>query len=187
MEDRHIPQKVDKFLRIRNQPKRRVQLSDLQIEILYKISTSKELNLEKVSKELDVPKSTVYYNFKKLEDEGVIRGVNLDIDQNLLGVDITAITFVRTKYVGASGDSIGVKLANIPGVIAVYYMLGDIDFIVISKAMNREDLKRIIDSIAEIEGVERTSTQYVLNVIKEEPDFFANYPIEVAKKLFGED
>jgi len=173
--------------RIKNQVKKKIALTQLQLDILYKISEMKEVNLEKISKELGVPKSTVHYNFKKLENEGLIRGINLDINESLLGLDITAISLIRTKYVGGSGKEIGEKLAKIPGVIAVYYVLGDIDFIVISKALNREDLKRIIDSIAKVDGVERSSTHYVLNIIKEEKDIFANYPIEVAKILFGQD
>jgi DNA-binding Lrp family transcriptional regulator len=175
----------DIYPRITGQVKKRITLTPLQLDILYKISAMKEVNLEQISKELKIPKSTVYYNYRKLEEEGLIKGVNLEIDQSMLGVDITAITFVRTKYAGASGSETGAKMAKIPGVISVYYVLGDIDFIVVSKAINREDLKRIIDAIAKIEEVERTSTQYVLNVIKEERDFLANYPAEVARVLFG--
>lgn len=163
---------------------KKVVLTELQLEILYKISEMKEVNLERIARELNVPKSTVHYNFKKMEEMGVIKGIVLDVDSNLLGLDITAITFVRTRYAGESGGEIGKKLAEIPGVFAVYYLLGDIDFIVISKAVNREDLKRIIGSIARVEGVERTSTQYVLNTIKEEKDIITCYPFEFAKSLF---
>lgn len=165
----------------------RVKLSQLQLDILYKISEMKEVNLEKISRELGVPKSTVHYNYKKMEEDGLIKGVTLNIDESLLGIDITAVTLVRTKYVGAYGNDIGEQLAKIPGVFAVYYVLGDVDFIVISKALNREDLRRIIDSMAKVPGVERTSTHYVLNLIKEEKDFFTNYPIEFAKRLFMKD
>ena len=177
---------IKELRKIKDHTKKRITLSELQLKILYKISEMKEVNLEKISKELGVPKSTVHYNYRKLEEEGLIQGVSLKIDETLLGIDITAISFVRTRYVGGSGKEIGEELAKIPGVIAVYYVLGDIDFIVISKAFNREDLRRIIDSMAKVEGVERTSTQYVLNIIKEEKDFFANYPVDLAKILFGQ-
>ncbi len=175
------------YSKITRGARKKITLTPLQLNILYMVSRLKEVNLEQISKELKIPKSTVYYNYRKLEEEGLIRGVNLEIDQSMLGLDITAITFVRTKYAGASGEETGKKIAVIPGVIAVYYVLGDIDFIVISKAINREDLKRIIDSIAKIDEVERTSTQYVLNLIKEERDIMACYPSEVARILFGNE
>jgi len=171
---------------ILNQNKKKVTLTHLQLNILYKISEHGEVNLERISKELGVPKSTVYYNFKKLEEEGLIKKTVLDLDESIIGLDITAITLVRTTYAGASGGKIGENISKIPGVVSVYYVLGDIDFIVISKALNREDLKRIINSIAKIEGVERTSTQFVLNVVKEERDILACYPQEVAKVFFCE-
>jgi len=172
---------------IKNRIKRKIMLTELQLDILYKILEIKDVNLERISKELGVPKSTIHYNFKKLEENDLIKGVALDIDEELLGLDITAISLVRTKYVGGTGNQIGEELAKIPGVIAVYYVLGDVDFIVISKALNREDLKRIINSISKVEGVERSSTHYVLNIIKEEKNLFANYPIEVAKLFFGQE
>ncbi|AGK60469.1 Transcriptional regulator [Archaeoglobus sulfaticallidus PM70-1] len=173
------------FKNIINHVKKKVDLTPLQLKILYKISEHGEVNMEVISKELGVPKSTVYYNYKKLEDSGLIRKIMVDLNDELLGLDITAISFVRGKYAGATGKEIGEKISAIPGVVAVYYILGDIDYIVISKALNREDLKRIIDSIANIEGVERTSTQYVLNVIKEERDLLKCYPFEVSEVLFS--
>jgi len=178
---------LSELRKIVNQRKKKVTLTNLQLKILYKISEHGEVNLERISKELGVPKSTVYYNFKKLEEMGLIKKTVLDLDESALGLEITAISFVRTAYAGASGGKIGEEISKIPGVMCVYYVLGDIDFIVISKAANREDLKRIINSMASIKGVERTSTHYVLNVVKEEKDIIACYPQEVAEVLFCEE
>ncbi len=174
----------EELKRIINQEKNKITLTDLQLDILYKISEHKEVNLERISKELGISKSTIHYNYKKLEEVGLIKGFVPILDESLIGLEITAITFVRTKYVGGSGRELGDELAKIPGVLSVYYVLGDIDFIVVSKALNREDLKRIIDSMSKIDGVERTSTQYVLTIIKEEKDLFSCYPSEIARFLF---
>ncbi len=166
--------------RISKNPK----INEIQLRICYEISKMGEINFEKLSKTLEIPKSTIYYNYKKLIDDGIVKGPVLDVNETFLGLDITAVTLVKTKYMGASGERVGDKIAKIPGVSHVYYVLGDIDFVVLSKAKNRTDLKRIINSMAEIEEVERTSSIYVLNVIKEERDFFKNYPFDFAKQLF---
>jgi DNA-binding Lrp family transcriptional regulator len=181
----HSGRTQERVEKIKNQEKNKISLSNLQLDIIYKISEHKEVNLERISKELGISKSTIHYNYKKLEEMGLIQGFVPLINEGLLGLDITAITFVRTKYVGGSGKELGDELAKIPGVVAVYYVLGDIDFIVISKALNREDLKRIIDAMSKIDGVERTSTQYVLTTIKEEKDLFSCYPSEIARILFA--
>jgi len=173
------------FERVINNVNKRLYLTPLQIKILYEISESGEINLEAISKNLGVSKSTIYYNYKKLEESGLIKKITLDLNDSLLGLEITAITFVWGRYSGASGEEIGDEIAKIPGVVSVYHMLGDIKYIVISKALNREDLKRIINSMANIEGVDRTSTQFTLNIIKEERDLLKCYPMEVAEIFFS--
>ena len=63
-------------------------------------------------------------------------------------------------------EEIGQKLASISGVFAVYYILGDFDFIVIARVKDREDLKRLLREINAIDGVVKTGTHFVASIIK---------------------
>lgn len=48
-------------------------------------------------------------------------------------------------------------------------MLGDSDFVLLVRADDREDYMRILEKISSMPDIERTSTQVVTKVMKEDP------------------
>ena len=91
------------------------------------------------------------------------------IDPIKVGKDILAVSLINGKYGSDVSKKLGDKLAKIPGVWAVYYLLGNIDFAVLLRASTREELKNIIDGIMKIDEVEKSNTYLVLERIKEDP------------------
>ncbi len=163
-----------------------IKLEEKDIKILRCIDEDGSCNLDEISKRTSISRSTVHYRLKKFEKMGLIRGTFVELDPQILGLDITAVTFVNVSYENTTAEEIGEKLASISGVFTVYYVLGDFDFIVISKAKDREDLKRILREIHAIDGVVKTGTHFVASTIKEEKRLLVNYDDEVLKKLFCE-
>jgi len=49
----------------------------------------------------------------------------------------------------------------IPGVEEVYYTMGDIDFVAISRVQTRDQLNDLIEEIVSIDGVNETSSKFV--------------------------
>ncbi|WP_457554518.1 Lrp/AsnC family transcriptional regulator [Candidatus Pyrohabitans sp.] len=163
-----------------------VRLEEKDIKILRCIDEDGSCNLDEISKRTSISRSTVHYRLKKFEKMGLIKGTFVELDPQVLGLDITAVTFVNVSYENATAEEIGEKLASIPGVFTVYYVLGDFDFIVIAKAKDREDLKRILREMHAIDGVVKTGTHFVASTIKEEKRLLVNYNDEILKKLFCE-
>jgi DNA-binding Lrp family transcriptional regulator len=64
---------------------------------------------------------------------------------------------------------VGKKIASIPGVWAVYYVLGDFDFIVLVRATNRDDYMNKLEQLSSMNDIERTSTQIAVKIVKEDP------------------
>jgi len=125
--------------------------------------------LQEVAKRLGVPKSTVHYRIKKLEQEGIVDGYHARVNAAKLGFDYLAAVLVRAKYGPKYHEKVGRKLAKIPGVWAVYYVLGDIDFVVLIRAKDRDDYMKKLDQLSSLPGTERTSTQVVVKVVKDDP------------------
>jgi len=50
----------------------------------------------------------------------------------------------------------------IPGVEEVYYTMGDIDFVAISRVQTRDQLNDLIEEIVSIDGVNETSSKFVM-------------------------
>jgi Lrp/AsnC family leucine-responsive transcriptional regulator len=58
-------------------------------------------------------------------------------------------------------------LAEVNGAWAVYYVLGDIDFIVVIRAHDRDDYMRKLNEIFNVGDIERTTTHIVARVFKD--------------------
>ena len=137
--------------------------------ILRALQQDSRIPLQKLAKRLGVPKSTVHYRIRRLEREGVLQGYYAKVNAEGLGYDYLAVILVRAKYGPGYHENVGRKLARLPGVWAVYYVLGDIDFIVLIRAADRDDYMRKLEHISSMSDIERTSTQIVAKVVKEDP------------------
>lgn len=161
-------------------------LGEKDIKILKCIDEDGDCNLDEISRRTNISRSTVHYRLKKFEKAGLIKGNIVEIDPQVLGLDMTTVTLVNASFENISAEEIGKEIASIQGVTVVYYVLGDFDFIVISKAKDREDLKRLLREMHSIDGVIKTGSHFVASSLKEEKRLLANYSEETLKKLFAE-
>jgi len=146
-----------------------MELDQTDRSLLSTLQRDCRIPLQEVAKKLGVPKSTVHYRIKKLEQEGVIEGYHARVNAAQLGYDYLAVVLVRAKYGPKYHEKVGRKLAKTPGVWAVYYVLGEIDFIVLIRARDRDDYMQKLEQISGMTDIERTSTQVVAKVVKEDP------------------
>jgi len=172
-----------KKLRRRSDPKRaktlsskakpeatkRLGIDEIDLRILGALQDDCRARLESIAKEFGIPKSTVHYRIRRLEETGVIERYSAKVNAAKLGKDYLVVVLVRAKYGPHYHQRIGKRIAAIPGVWAVYYVLGDNDFVLLIRADDREDYMRKLDKISSMPDVERTSTQVVAKVIKEDP------------------
>lgn len=163
-----------------------VKLDEKDIQILCYIDKYGNSNLDEIAKKLKISRSTIHYRLKRYKELGIIKRAIAEIDPVALGLDITAVTLIYATYEKTNAEEVGKKLAEIPGVISVYYVLGDVDFIVLHKSKDREDLKRILKEMGSIEGVVRSGTHFVASTVKEEKRILVNYPEKMLQKLLGE-
>ncbi|KYK26454.1 MAG: AsnC family transcriptional regulator [Candidatus Proteinoplasmatales archaeon SG8-5] len=138
----------------------------LDIKILNLLNENARKSFRQIAKELKVSMSTVSNRVKKLEEQGIIKGYAPILDPQKVGLDLQVIIGVRMS----KGKLIDVQnqIATYPNVFGVYDTTGDWDSIVISRFRNRGELNTFIKWVLSLENVERTRTQMVLNVVKEE-------------------
>jgi DNA-binding Lrp family transcriptional regulator len=144
-------------------------VDDVDRKILNILQDDATKSLEEIGKELGMSKTAVHYRLNKLKDKNIIRKIMALIDFGRLGYDISAISLIKAKFGPDYQKIVGEKLRQIKGVWAVYFLLGDIDFVVLLRAKNRNDLLRIIDQFINIPEIERSSTHLILETIKEDP------------------
>ncbi|WP_132057820.1 Lrp/AsnC family transcriptional regulator [Halorussus amylolyticus] len=138
------------------------KLDETDLAILEKVESDFDVSLETLAEELDLSKSAVHYRLNKLKDSGVITSVTADVDPLALGLEMVAITDVSVTHERGYSDDIGEKLTALDGVEQVYYTMGDVDFVVISRVQSRDQLNDLIDRMVAIDGINETSSRFVM-------------------------
>ncbi len=146
-----------------------VELDKTDKMLLKVLQQDSRIPLQVIAKKLGIPKSTVHYRIRRLEREKIVQGYYAKLDPARLGFDYLAVVLVRAKYGPRYHKRVGAKLARIPGVWGVYYVLGDFDFAVLIRAIDRDDYMRKLEQLSNMSDVERTITQVVARVVKEDP------------------
>ncbi|MFX1578377.1 MAG: Lrp/AsnC family transcriptional regulator [Promethearchaeota archaeon] len=160
----------------------RTNLDELDIEILAELQKECRTPLQEIANRVGHPASTVHYRIKRLEKEGIIDGYYAKINPERVGMDYITVIRIFATYKPEYYNTVGKELAKISGVWAVYYSLGDQDFFVLTRSEDRKAFMSTLDAIMETKGVERSKTQVIARVIKEDPRLDINSKVGISKK-----
>lgn len=149
-------------------------LDAVDLELLAYIENDFDVNLEELSEQFDFSKSAIHYRLNKLREKGVVTGVSADVDPLSLGLNMMLISDVMVTHETGYASEIGAKLTDVDGVQQVYYTMGDVDFVVISRVQNREQMNQLVDEIVAIEGVNETSSRFVMQEYKADTNMLSN-------------
>ena len=152
-----------------SETKKKIELDPIDISILKVLQKDCRITLEQLSKILKVPKSTLHYRIRRLEKCGIIEGYYAKVNPAKLGKEYITITLVRAKYGPGYHRKLGEKLAKLPGVWGVYFVLGENDFVVLTRANSRKDFLKTLEKMINSKEIERTTTMAVIEIIKEDP------------------
>jgi Lrp/AsnC family transcriptional regulator, regulator for asnA, asnC and gidA len=143
-----------------------VKMDDLDIDILRSLNENARKSFRDIAKELHVSLTTVSNRVRAMERNEIIQGYMPVVDATKLGYDIMAVIGIKVihgKIVETERD-----LAKDPAVFAVFDSTGEWDAIVMSRFKNRSDLNVFVKKVLDHENVDRTYTQVVLNITKDE-------------------
>ena len=141
-------------------------MDELDLQIIYLMNENARMSYRQIAKKLGVSMSTISNRVKSLEDQGIIIGYAPILDSQKLGYDILVIIGVRISR----GKLIDVqnKISKFERVISVYDITGEWDSLVVARFKTRKELNAFLKQLLNIEYIDRTYTQMVLNVVKEE-------------------
>jgi len=158
-------------------------LDEMDLELLRCVESDFDVSLDVLSDELGLSKSAIHYRLNKLKDSGVIQGVTADLDPVSFGLDMVAITEVTVQHEQGYSDDIGTALAAVDGIEQVYYTMGDVDFVAISRVQDRAQMNEVIDAMVAIDGVNETSPRFVVDEVPTYPEVMPCVTAAVAESL----
>lgn len=146
--------------------------------ILLALANQQTTSPEVVNEETGIPKSTVHYRIKRLQEEGILTSELFDVNREKLGLSLTVISEVSAEYEEGYHEEVGEKLSELRGVNQVYFVMGDTDFIVISHLPSHEDVEELITQYEAIDEIHRTSSKFVIKTVKSSSSVLMDYDQE---------
>ncbi len=143
-----------------------IALDDIDKEILNLLNEDGRMSYRKISRKLDVSIGTVHNRIEKLMKTGVIKKFVPVIDHDKLGYKLTTVIGVRVK--GGVLLNWEDKTAYHKNVLCLYDVTGEFDAIMITKFKDTDDLDEFIKGLLKERDTQRTNTQTVLNIVKED-------------------
>ena len=134
--------------------------------ILRMLNKDARMSFRHISRELEVSLTTVTSRVKRMEMDGIIRGYIPLVDPEKLGYDMLVI--IGLDISKAKTIEIQKKIAKDPHVMAVYNTIGQWDSVIMAHFKSRTDLDSFIRKVLSMPGVDKTYTQLVLNIVKDE-------------------
>jgi DNA-binding Lrp family transcriptional regulator len=113
-----------------------------------------------LTEQTGLSRNTVQARLARLEQSGVLDSFERQIPPAMLGYPLTA--YITTQVTQRRLDEVAAALADIPEVLQVHGVSGEIDLLVHVVAADADDLYRIAGQVLAVPGVERTNTALVM-------------------------
>jgi DNA-binding Lrp family transcriptional regulator len=146
-----------------------MHLDEKDIKILEFLEENSKHNMKQLSKLLKIPPTTVYHRIKQLEQEGIIKGYTIKVDNIKLGKAISAFILITVAYHGKkfSQREIAEKIKQRKEVESINIITGEKDIIIKIRTPTITQLNHFItDHLRNIEGIDKTDTMIVLEEIE---------------------
>ncbi|BDZ72196.1 Lrp/AsnC family transcriptional regulator [Methanobacterium petrolearium] len=143
-----------------------VEIDDIDRKIISLFNEDGRMSYRKIAKRLDVSIGTIHNRMEKLNKNGVIQKFAPIIDHSKLGYNLTTIIGVRVK--GGVLENWEGRTAYHKNVLCMYDVTGEFDAILVARFKDTSELDNFIKSLLKEPDVQRTYTQTVLNIVKED-------------------
>jgi Lrp/AsnC family leucine-responsive transcriptional regulator len=141
-------------------------IDEIDRQILNILQQNARTPNAEIARQVGMAPSAVLERIRKLETRGVIRGYEVRIDPEALGLNLTAFVFVRAEDAG--GERTGEALAQIPEVQEVHHIAGEDCYLVKVRVADAKRLGRLLrESFAGSGTIRSTRTTVVLETLRE--------------------
>lgn len=140
-------------------------VDDFDRKLLNLLIEEGSLRYKDAAKKLGTTMGTVHNRIKALRKEKILRGFIPSIDHKKLGYDIVVIIHATIK--GGHLEEVEKKYSAHKNVCCVYDVTGEADCMLIAKFKRTNELNKFVKKLMAEPFVERTTTNLVLEVVKE--------------------
>jgi len=135
----------------------------MDLTIMKTLQENARFSYQDIAGKIGVSRVTVHERVRKLIENGIIEGFHARVNARLLGYPVTAIVGLNTIQGNEAYRTIE-ELQQLPEVEEIHVVTGRYDYLVKVRALDNEDLQRILFSkIDQVYGFRRAETMVVLS------------------------
>jgi DNA-binding Lrp family transcriptional regulator len=132
----------------------------LDARLIRAMSDTPRAGVMELARQLGVARGTVQARLDKLQQRGIIRGFDPDLDLRAMGYEVLA--FVSLEIAQGRLNDVAEHLREIPEVLEIHSVTGPGDLHCRVVARTNDHLQHVIGRILEVRGIDRTATQIAL-------------------------
>ena len=135
-------------------------MDDLDRRLLHSLSKDVRISISELARVLGVSRSTAQGRLKRLETDGTIARYAIEYGEKYSQSLIRAHVLIKVEQ-KLTGQALA-AITKMPEVTALYAVSGDYDMIGIIAAESTEKLSNILDHLADLVGIQRTTSLVIL-------------------------
>lgn len=135
-----------------------LDIDNLDLKILSLLIEDANMPYTEVGKKVFVSGGTVHVRMRKMEEMGIVKGAQLNIDYARIGWDITAFLGI---YLDKSSlySEVAKELMSIPEIVNIHYTTGNYSIFAKIICRDTQHLREVLhDKIQKVGGIQRTET-----------------------------
>ena len=135
-----------------------LEIDKTDMQILSFLMEDASMPYTDIARKISVSGGTVHVRMKKMEQMGIVKGSQLNIDYSKLGYDITSFIGIYLEK-SSFYDQAAKDLQKIPEVVNVHYTTGNYSMFVKIVCRDTKHLREVLhDKIQKVYGIQRTET-----------------------------
>lgn len=135
--------------------------------ILSTLQSDASQSLDSIAEGLNVSLNTVWRRVRKLESDGVIEKRVALIDNEKIGLPLTAFIQIRTDDHSADwAASLAKTVDNIPEIVEFYRLAGDVDYILKMMIASVADYDRVYQQLIAQVRISDVSASFAMEKLK---------------------
>ena len=141
-------------------------MDSVDVKIIECLKANSRENASVIGSKVNMSVSAVIERIKKLEASGIIKQYTVVLDNDKLGLDLTAFISVSMEHPKYNDGFVEFVMCH-PQIIECHYITGDFDFLLKICTSSGKGLELLLNEIKFVKGVSLTKTLVVLSTNKE--------------------
>ena len=141
-------------------------MDNTDVLILNALTENARVSASVLSEKVNLSVSAVIERIKKLEGAGVIKQYTTVLDEQKLGLDVTAFICILMDH-PRFNEQFTQFARKKSAIVECNYVAGDYDYLIKIRTDSTRSLERLLDEVKSVPGVGRTKTLLVLSASKQ--------------------